>query len=367
MRTNRIVVIEDDPALLRGLAEQLRVESYDVLTAADGSDGYRLVRDNQPDLVILDLTLPGMNGYDICREVRSHGLVTPILILTAQGREVNRVRGFEVGADDYVTKPFSMRELLGRVRAVLRRSEGRSDLANQQELDEARRIQRRLMPSDIPQATGLHIAATWRPARIVGGDYFDILKVDDDVLAICIGDVCGKGMPAAMVMASLQAAVKVYAAKQTNPREVCREVNLMMYEGIAAQRFISFFYALIDSRLRQMTYCNAGHNPPILTAGSSVRHLACGGGVLGVMDHWHYEEEQVGLRSGDRLVMYTDGLIECRNEAGEEFGEERLTSLVTCFGHNDAGALVEEAIGAASRFTGGNFQDDVTVIAVSVE
>src|SRR5262249_24876531 len=144
VRTNRIVVIEDDPALLRGLAEQLRVESYDVLTAADGSDGYRLVHDNQPDLVILDLTLPGMNGYDICREVRSHGLVTPILILTAQGREVNRVRGFEVGADDYITKPFSMRELLGRVRAVLRRSEGRSDLANQQELDEARRIQRRL-------------------------------------------------------------------------------------------------------------------------------------------------------------------------------------------------------------------------------
>src|SRR5262249_58062905 len=113
--------------------------------------------DNQPDLVILDLTLPGMNGYDICREVRSHGLVTPILILTAQGREVNRVRGFEVGADDYVTKPFSMRELLGRVRAVLRRSQDRSDLANQHALDEARCIQRRLLTSDTPPASSLHL------------------------------------------------------------------------------------------------------------------------------------------------------------------------------------------------------------------
>src|SRR5215475_4622392 len=128
---NRIVVIEDDPAILRGLSDSLRFESYDVLTAANGEDGYRLVREKQPDLVILDLMLPGKNGYDVCREIRGHGLVTPILMLTAHDQEANRVEGFEAGADDYVTKPFSVRELLGRVRAILRRSQGRSDLANQ--------------------------------------------------------------------------------------------------------------------------------------------------------------------------------------------------------------------------------------------
>src|SRR6478672_147282 len=147
---NRIVVIEDDPAILRGLATSLRAESYDVRTAANGGDGYRMVRESPPDLVILDLMLPEMDGYDICREMRRHGLATPILMLTAQDGETHRVRGFDAGADDYVTKPFSVRELLGRVRAILRRSEGRSDIANQKELDDARHIQQRLMPSAIP-------------------------------------------------------------------------------------------------------------------------------------------------------------------------------------------------------------------------
>src|SRR5262245_4509468 len=163
---NRIVVIEDDPAIRRGLADNLRLQSYDVLTAADGEAGYRLVRENQPDLVILDLMLPGLNGYDICRKIRKHGLVTPILMLTAQNQESDRVQGFDAGADDYVTKPFSIRELLGRVKAILRRSEGRADLENQRQLDEARRIQQRLMPAEVPQVRGLDIAGMWIPARI---------------------------------------------------------------------------------------------------------------------------------------------------------------------------------------------------------
>src|SRR5262245_58784086 len=125
----KIVVIEDDPSILRGLEASLHTESYEVLCAADGENGYRLVRDEGPDLVILDLMLPKLNGHDICRQIRRHGLATPIMMLTAQAMETDRVQGFDAGADDYVTKPFSVRELLGRVRAILRRSEGRSDLA----------------------------------------------------------------------------------------------------------------------------------------------------------------------------------------------------------------------------------------------
>jgi len=174
-----------------------------------------------------------------------------------------------------------MRELLGRVRAILRRSEGRSDIANQEELDEARRLQERLMPLDIPQVPGLRIAASWRPARIVGGDYFDILRLGD--VAICIADVCGKGMPAAMMTCSLQTAVKVYASQAAHPREVCTQVNRLTYESLAAHGFISFFYSLIDCRRKQLTHCNAGHNPPILISGNSTHRLDRGGGVLGVV------------------------------------------------------------------------------------
>jgi two-component system, sensor histidine kinase ChiS len=367
-KMNRIVVIEDDPAILRGLATSLRAESYDVRTSANGDDGYRMVREQQPDMVILDLMLPGMNGYDICREMRRHGLATPILMLTAQDHETYRVQGFEAGADDYVTKPFSIRELLGRVRAILRRSEGRSDIANQKELVEARLIQQRLMPAEIPQVPGLRIAGMCRPARIAGGDYFDVLKLDGGAVAVCIADVCGKGMAAAMMMANLQAAVKTCASKQMCPRELCENVNRVMCDNIAGQGFISFFCAVIDAGGKRLTYCNAGHNPPILVSGPGEGVYLDGGGVvLGVFCHWQYEERSIHLASGDRILMYTDGITESRNMDGEEFGKERLTNLVCGFQGNDAAALTEASIAAASEFSKGNFEDDVTVVAVSVD
>ena len=119
---SRVLVIEDEAAILRGLADNLRLESYDVLTAADGETGYELLRSQKPDLVILDLMLPRMSGYDVCRKARANGMEMPILMLTARGQEMDRVAGLDLGADDYVTKPFSLAELLARVRALLRRS-----------------------------------------------------------------------------------------------------------------------------------------------------------------------------------------------------------------------------------------------------
>jgi sigma-B regulation protein RsbU (phosphoserine phosphatase) len=363
MRMNRIVVIEDDPAIRRGLAHTLRTESYDVLTAANGDDGYRMVREQQPDLVILDLMLPGMSGYDICRKVRRHGLSTPILMLTAQDQETHRIQGFEVGADDYVAKPFSVRELLGRVRAILRRSEGRSDIANQQELDEARQIQQRLMPTEIPQINGLRIAGTCRPARIAGGDYFDVIKLDDHEVAVCIADVCGKGMPAAMMMSNLQAAVKTCVSKRMRPRELCESVNRLMCANMASHGFITFFYSVLNTNKKALTYCNAGHNQPILAD----HRLSYGGGVLGVFREWRYEEQEVALASGDRIVLYTDGLTESQNSTGEEFGDGRLIELMRHSADADAAALIERVIAAATKFSNGNFEDDVTVVTVSVE
>jgi len=118
---SRIIVIEDDRAILRGLKDNLEYESYEVLTATDGEQGYRLIQEHHPDLIILDLMIPKMDGYELCHRVRSEGMATPILILTARGEEVDRVHGLDIGADDYVTKPFSVPELLARIRAILRR------------------------------------------------------------------------------------------------------------------------------------------------------------------------------------------------------------------------------------------------------
>ena len=120
---NRILVVEDEPAILRGLADNLKFESYEVLTASDGEAGYKLIKEKNPDLIVLDLMLPKLSGYEVCRKVRGEGITTPILMLTARGEEVDRVLGLDLGADDYVTKPFAVRELLARIRALLRRSQ----------------------------------------------------------------------------------------------------------------------------------------------------------------------------------------------------------------------------------------------------
>lgn len=358
---NRIVVIEDDPAILRAVADNLRYESYDVLTAADGEAGYKLIREKHPDLVILDLMLPGLNGFDVCQKLRSDGLLTPIVMLTAQDQEAKRVEGFDVGADDYVTKPFSVRELLSRVRAILRRSLSK-------ELDEARQIQEKLLPAEIPQIRGCRIAGAWLPARVVGGDYFDVLKFDDDTVALCIADVSGKGLPAALLMANLQATVKAYASKQMRPREMCETINRVMYDNIARNKFITFFYAMLFADQMQLIYSNAGHNPPIVSArDGSAMLLERGGAVLGVFKEWQYEEGQISLEYGDRFVLYTDGITEARNGAGEEFGETRLLEMLTRTHTIHATGLTQCVIDAATNFSNREFDDDLTVLAVSID
>ena len=363
---NRIVVIEDDPAILRGLADNLRMEPYEVLTAADGSDGFRVVCEANPDLVILDLMLPGLNGYDVCRRMRGRGLDTPVLMLTANDQESSRVQGFEAGADDYVSKPFSVLELLGRIRAILRRA--RSATVNQKELDDASRIQKGLVPTDLPRVSGLGIGAVWKPAHTVGGDYFDVIKLNQNTVAVCIADVCGKGLPAAMMMSNLQAAVRAHAAERTRPADLCGKVNRLMCANTPSNTFVSFFYGVVDVATRRLTYCNAGHNPPVLfRRHTRAERLDFGGGVLGLFADWQFSEGEVQLTSGDRLLMYTDGITESQNAEGEEFGERRLIDLVLAQGCLNPKELTERVVSHVKEFNNDHFEDDLTVLAVAVE
>jgi len=133
---SRLLVVEDDPAILRGLADNLTYEAHEVLTASDGETAYRLIHERKPDLVVLDLMLPRMSGYELCQKVRGEGLSTPIVMLTARGEEADRILGLDLGADDYVTKPFSVRELLARIRAVLRRTQPEKRLPDRLEFDD---------------------------------------------------------------------------------------------------------------------------------------------------------------------------------------------------------------------------------------
>ena len=236
-----------------------------------------------------------------------------------------------------------------------------------QEYEEAKEIQQGLLPKQIPQVPGLEISGSSRPARIVGGDYFDVFKLSESRLALCIGDVSGKGMPAALLMSNLQAIVRALASETLSPRELTEKINRAMFRNVADGKFITFFYALIDSRRRRLHYSNAGHNAPILLRedGTQLR-LEEGGLVLGAFLESSYEQGEVELRPGDRLVLFTDGVTEAMNENEEEFGEERLVQTLLCDRPLTADAFQNRLLDQVHEFSGGELEDDVTVLVLSV-
>jgi sigma-B regulation protein RsbU (phosphoserine phosphatase) len=236
----------------------------------------------------------------------------------------------------------------------------------EREYEEAREIQQGLLPKTVPQIAGHEISGAWQPASAVGGDYFDALRLSDSKVALCIADVVGKGMPAALLMSNLQAAVKAFATEWVAPRDLCSKVNRVICSNIAANKFITFFYCLYHSKTGTLAYTNAGHNAPVLLrSDGTCRRLHEGGSVLGVFPDWNYEQREAALGSGDRIVLFTDGVTEVRNSEGEEFGEDRLIGLLRSDRHLPASRLQQRVMQAIVEFGGGEFQDDATLLILS--
>ncbi len=239
--------------------------------------------------------------------------------------------------------------------------------AQQVDLDDATAIQRRLLPTTIPQRRGVAIAASWQPAKAIGGDYYDVLGLSDTLLGLCIGDVVGKGVPAALLMANLQAAVKAVATAALPPRDLVARVNRIIGSNIGPGKFITFFYAVLDAESKTLVFTNAGHNPPLLTrADGSFSTLDDGGPVLGVFETISYDQGSVELKTGDRLTLFTDGVTELWNSTGAEFGDDGLLEVIRTHQTLDAAALEDAITQAVTAFSHGDFQDDVTLVVVAV-
>jgi phosphoserine phosphatase RsbU/P len=236
----------------------------------------------------------------------------------------------------------------------------------EQEMERAREIQQSLLPKDIPQIAGFDVAAAWQPARMVGGDYFDVLRLGDNRLAVCIADVSGKGVSAALLMANVQATVRAFARETESPARVCSRVNSVLCGNIASGKFVSFFYGILDTTHRRFEYCDAGHPGPIVISRDSIQHLRADGAVLGVFPEWKYEDARIDLKSGDRLLLFTDGITEATDGGGEEFGEEQLAATATASRSNSASALNSSLLARVTDFCSSRFQDDATLLVVAV-
>ena len=301
------------------------------------------------------------------------------------------MRGPLPAGSDLLMPVFSDKELLGILRLAGRSTGEKFDVEDlefltavgeqveitasqfrlrreRQEGEYALDIQRGLLPREIPQVPGFTIAGTWQPARTVGGDYYDVFKLSETEMALIVADVSGKGMPAALLMSNLQATAKAYAASESSPKELCGKVNRAVCNSITTGKFITFFYAVLDSAARRLTYCNAGHNPPMIVRhdGSCLK-LDTGGTVLGVFADWIYEEAGIDLLHGDRLVMFTDGITEAADSNGEEFGDERLLAILRKNPSLLATELRDAIMQSVTQFCHEDFADDATLLSVAVD
>ena len=378
------LIADDQPDVAMALRLLLRDAGHQTEAVTSPDAVLEAIQQRDFDLVLMDLnyardTTSGKEGLDLITEIRKLDSTLPVVVLTGWGTVELAVEAMQRGVHDFVQKPWDNRNLLktlqrqielGRTRrkqididAKSRRVSEHLDM----ELADAEEIQRALLPKELPTIAGLDMAVAWRPAEAVGGDFFDVLKFDDHTAGLCIADVAGKGMPAALLMSNAQALLKSVAAAAVAPHELCARVNSVVCENIVPNRFISCFYAQFDSQTQILAYTNAGHYPPMLIRGGLCLRLCDGGPVLGVFPEQIYATQTIPLRSGDCLVLFTDGVTEAQDENGEQFGEERLEEFLLASAHLSAADLREKIITAVTEFGNGSFYDDVTLLVLKVE
>jgi sigma-B regulation protein RsbU (phosphoserine phosphatase) len=236
-----------------------------------------------------------------------------------------------------------------------------------QEMQRAREIQQSLLPKEIPQLEGFEVAAAWRPAREVSGDYYDVFKLDEHRLGVCIADVVGKGVAAALLMANVQAAVRAYASSAENAAQLCTKVNRLLCENLATGKFVTFLYGVLNNETQTFDYCNAGNVCPVLVSQGTVRSIAVGGAVLGVFPEWQYESANLALGPGDRVLLVTDGITEASDAAEQEFGEEKLAEAALRHSKRTASEISRLLLEEVSAFCDSHFHDDATLLVIAAK
>jgi len=373
--TPRILIADDQPDLLDALKLLLKGQGieYDAVTSPEAA--LSALEARPFDLVLMDLnytgdTTSGREGIDLLARVQALDRLLPVIVMTGWASVDLAVEAMRRGVRDFVQKPWDNAHLLATLRHEIEdgRARRREDAAERRELAEALKIQQRLLPQQVPQIDGWELAVSWQPASGVGGDCFDTIRFDDSRLALTIADVVGKGIPAALLMSNLQAAVRAFASEAVEPSALCHQVNRILCGNIAEGRFISFFYCVLDAPAGVLTYTNAGHYLPMLVrADGTVERLGVGGPVLGVLADAEYEQAAVTLGPGDRLVLFTDGLTEARDARDEEFGEDRLLAAAVTHRTCSAPALQARLADAVAQFTGGLLQDDATLMVLAAD
>jgi len=396
----KILVVDDVEMNRDLLARRVRRLGHEVLMAADGVQALAVLRDQAVDVLLLDIMMPNMNGYEVLEAMAADERLrqVPVIMISAIDEKESIARCIELGADDYLPKPFDPLILQARLGASLarKRLREREQLYQKslvRELEIGREIQAHFLPGDLPSLAGFEFAAHLRSAKLVGGDFYDLFPLaGGSEIVVAIGDVCDKGVGAALFMALFRSLLRALAEqsdgvrwsdrgtsrdrrRDTGPRSAAVTNHLLrtvtlVNDYVAATHsssnmFATVFFAIVDGDTGLVQYINAGQEPPVVVGPNGTRELPPTGPALGLMPGLPFEVGQTTLEPGETLVAWTDGVTEARTAASDElFGEERAVDTVRN-AEGSTNAMLEGLVSAVDAWAAGAEQsDDITLLAV---
>jgi len=362
----KVLVCDDQPDVLEALRLLLKGQGWQTVTADSPAALLRAARGGGFDLILADLnytrdTTSGQEGMDLLASLEAQGNTAPVVVMTAWGNVDLAVEAMRRGACDFVQKPWDNNRLLATIR-----KQAEPERRRHSELEIAANVQQKMFPRKLPRLDSLDYAGHCVPAREVGGDYYDFLEASDRAVGFVLGDVSGKGVPAALLMANLQASFRSQSPDALErPSEMLRVVNKHFFESTEAERFATLFFGIYDDRTRKLRYVNCGHCPPfLLRATGEVDRLAPTATPLGAFVDWKCREAETRLGVGDTLLLYSDGVTEAGIEGAEEFGEDRLVHTLRVNQWQPAETLVQAVVDDVADFSAGSRSDDITVVGL---
>jgi phosphoserine phosphatase RsbU/P len=377
----RVLIADDQPDVLESLQLLLKNEGFVIDAVSSPRAIVEAVQSRHYDVLLLDMnyardTTSGGEGLELLSRITELDQAPPVVLMTAWSSVELAVEAMRNGGCDFVQKPWNNRNLIDTLRHNVVRAKAKRVREKQakaaadvvRDLEEARQTQQRLLPAQMPSVSGVDIHTAWLPASEVGGDYFDVIPLSDTSLALCIADVSGKGLAAALLMSNIQANVRAYARSDRQPQDVCAQLNRVVYDNTQDERFVTFFYAVFDVAHHTLTYTNAGHVPPILIRNDGSQQLLTEGGtVLGLFPASGYEQASVFLNLRDRLVLLTDGITEASNPEGEQFGDGgRIPDLLSRNRRLTSEQLKDTLLDAVASFCHRSLQDDAALMVLSL-
>ncbi len=362
----RVLVCDDQADVLEALRLLLKGEGWQAVAVDSPQALMHKIRSEMFDLIIVDLnytrdTTSGAEGIDLLSTLEKQGNSTPVMVMTAWSSFDIAVEAMRRGACDFIQKPWDNDRLIAAIR-----KQAESERRKRSELEIAANVQQKLFPRKLRPMRTVDYAGQCLPAREVGGDYYDFLEITDHSLGFVLADVSGKGVPAALLMANLQASFRNQPpGALLRPSEVLATVNNHFFESTAAERFATLFFGIYDDGTRRIRYVNCAHvSPLVLRTSGKVDKLDATATMLGAFQSWKCREASVDLGAGDTMLLYSDGVTEAGIEYGDEFGDERLEQVLRENASLSSSALVQKVIDEVSAFSGASRSDDVTVVAL---